>query len=198
MKKKPEQLAVTISSPSPLARVSYSRRFVSTCRSFGSNRGHGGSVVSSLHCMSMTPIGGSYGNPHRPAKIYSPARRRSSCVAARGACAAAADASDWAPYFQGGRRLSAAPSRTPSRSERHGLCGGSKRHDRVSLCRESKRPATHIGGRSGSPPSEPDPRDHYHRGSCGKGSDHHHSDRFRNGQRSGPAGSRRQSQSARR
>src|SRR5262245_48635967 len=50
-----------------------------------------------LHCMNDPQAGGSHGKLHRTTKILSHAARQRGRVAARGACAAALDASDRVP-----------------------------------------------------------------------------------------------------
>ena len=92
------------------------------------------------------------------------------------------------------RRCAWNSGRLPSRSERSRLCRRSERCDRIPLGRGPKRSAASDGGRSGSSSGGGDCCDQHSGGACGKGSDHDHSDRLRNGRRSGPARPRREPQ----
>ena len=59
-----------------------------------SHRPRDQSVVSSRHCMGMTPSGGSHGNQHPTARVHCHAWQRSSRMADRGAGAVGGDAGD--------------------------------------------------------------------------------------------------------
>jgi len=87
-----------------------------------------------LHCMGMTPTGGSYGNRHRTARIHSHAWRRDDRVAARGA-----GAGGWASCRPLGI---VGPSKCPSVQERNGglrSCGANYLRTAIEAARRSRR-----------------------------------------------------------